>query len=213
MAVYLLDEDIWFPPPAGAEEDGLLAVGGDLSAQRLLLAYSNGIFPWFNEDTEILWWCPKKRFVIFPKEIQISRSMKKFMKKTNLSVTMNRDFSRVIESCRKLREENEGTWITDGMEHAYKALHELGYAASVEVYDGEHLVGGLYGVVIGRCFFGESMFSLVPNASKLALICLAKRLQELGFYFIDCQFHTEHLERMGGRYISYEEYMQYMEGM
>lgn len=213
MAVYLLDEDIWFPPPAGAEEDGLLAVGGDLSAQRLLLAYSNGIFPWFNEDTEILWWCPKKRFVIFPKEIQISRSMKKFMKKTNLSVTMNRDFSRVIESCRKLREEKEGTWITDGMEHAYKALHELGYAASVEVYDGEHLVGGLYGVVIGRCFFGESMFSLVPNASKLALICLAKRLQELGFYFIDCQFHTEHLERMGGRYISYEEYMQYMEGM
>lgn len=213
MAVYLLDEDIWFPPPAGAEEDGLLAVGGDLSAQRLLLAYSNGIFPWFNEDTEILWWCPKKRFVIFPKEIQISRSMKKFMKKTNLTVTMNRDFSRVIESCRKLREENEGTWITDGMEHAYKALHELGYAASVEVYDGEHLVGGLYGVVIGRCFFGESMFSLVPNASKLALICLAKRLQELGFYFIDCQFHTEHLERMGGRYISYEEYMQYMEGM
>ncbi len=213
MAVYLLDEDIWFPPPAGAEEDGLLAVGGDLSAQRLLLAYSNGIFPWFNEDTEILWWCPKKRFVIFPKEIQISRSMKKFMKKTNLTVTMNRDFDGVIESCRKLREENEGTWITDGMEHAYKALHELGYAASVEVYDGEHLVGGLYGVVIGRCFFGESMFSLVPNASKLALICLAKRLQELGFYFIDCQFHTEHLERMGGRYISYEEYMQYMEGM
>lgn len=213
MAVYLLDEDIWFPPPAGAEEDGLLAVGGDLSAQRLLLAYSNGIFPWFNEDTEILWWCPKKRFVIFPKEIQISRSMKKFMKKTNLTVTMNRDFDGVIESYRKLREENEGTWITDGMEHAYKALHELGYAASVEVYDGEHLVGGLYGVVIGRCFFGESMFSLVPNASKLALICLAKRLQELGFYFIDCQFHTEHLERMGGRYISYEEYMQYMEGM
>ena len=213
MAVYLLDEDIWFPPPAGAEEDGLLAVGGDLSAQRLLLAYSNGIFPWFNEDTEILWWCPKKRFVIFPKEIQISRSMKKFMKKTNLTVTMNRDFDGVIESCRKLREENEGTWITDGMEHAYKALHELGYAASVEVYDGEHLVGGLYGVVIGRCFFGESMFSLVPNASKLALICLAKRLQELGFYFIDCQFHTEHLERMGGRYISYEEYMQYMEGV
>ena len=213
MAVYLLDEDIWFPPPAGAEEDGLLAVGGDLSAQRLLLAYSNGIFPWFNEDTEILWWCPKKRFVIFPKEIQISRSMKKFMKKTNLTVTMNRDFDGVIESCRKLREENEGTWITDGMEHAYKALHELGYAASVEVYDGEHLVGGLYGVVIGRCFFGESMFSMVPNASKLALICLAKRLQELGFYFIDCQFHTEHLERMGGRYISYEEYMQYMEGV
>ncbi|MDY2628094.1 MAG: leucyl/phenylalanyl-tRNA--protein transferase [Lachnospiraceae bacterium] len=211
MAVYLLDEDIWFPPPEGADEDGLLAVGGDLRPERLLLAYSNGIFPWFNEDVEILWWCPKKRFVIIPGEIRVSKSMKKFMKKTDLRVTVNRDFSGVIHNCRKLREGKEGTWITDGMEDAYNNLHRLGFAASVEVYDGENLAGGLYGVVLGRCFFGESMFSLVPNASKLALISLSGYLQQLGFYMIDCQFHTDHLESMGGRFISYEEYMGYIE--
>lgn len=211
MAVYLLDEDIWFPPPEGADEDGLLAVGGDLRPERLLLAYSNGIFPWFNEDVEILWWCPKKRFVIIPGEVRISKSMKKFMKKTDLKVTVNRDFSGVIHNCRKLREGKEGTWITDGMEDAYNNLHRLGFAASVEVYDGENLAGGLYGVVLGRCFFGESMFSLVPNASKLALISLSGYLQQLGFYMIDCQFHTDHLESMGGRFISYEEYMGYIE--
>lgn len=211
MAVYLLDEDIWFPPPAGADENGLLAVGGDLKPERLLLAYSNGIFPWFNEDTEIMWWCPKERFVIFPEEIRISRSMKKFMKKTSLRVTVNQDFAGVIKNCRKLREEKEGTWITDDMEEAYRELYSLGFAASVEVYDGKSLAGGLYGVVIGRCFFGESMFSLVPNASKLALICLAQYLQKLGFYIIDCQFHTDHLESMGGRFISYDEYMEYVE--
>lgn len=211
MAVYLLDEDIWFPPPEGADEDGLLAVGGDLRPERLLLAYSNGIFPWFNEDVEILWWCPKKRFVIIPGKVRISKSMKKFMKKTDLKVTVNRDFSGVIHNCRKLREGKEGTWITDGMEDAYNNLHRLGFAASVEVYDGENLAGGLYGVVLGRCFFGESMFSLVPNASKLALISLSGYLQQLGFYMIDCQFHTDHLESMGGRFISYEEYMGYIE--
>lgn len=211
MSVYLLDEEIWFPPPEGADEDGLLAVGGDLSAERLLLAYSHGIFPWFNEDTEIMWWCPRKRFVIFPGEIRVSGSMRKFMRKTSWQVTVNRDFDGVIHGCRMLREE-EGTWITDGMEEAYKELYRLGYAASVEVYDGEQLVGGLYGVVIGRCFFGESMFSRVSNASKLALICLARYLEQLGFYMIDCQFHTDHLERMGGRFLSYEEYMQYVGG-
>ncbi|MGN0292524.1 MAG: leucyl/phenylalanyl-tRNA--protein transferase [Lachnospiraceae bacterium] len=211
MAVYLLDEDIWFPPPAGADEDGLLAVGGDLRPERLLLAYSNGIFPWFNDDAEILWWCPHERFVIFPEEIRISKSMKKFMRKTTLKVTLNHDFDEVIEHCRKLRETNVGTWITDGMEAAYRELHRMGYAASVEVREREQLVGGLYGVVLGRCFFGESMFSLVPNASKLALICLSQYLQRLGFYMIDCQFHTAHLESMGGRFISYEEYMSYVE--
>lgn len=209
MSVYLLDEEIWFPPPEGADENGLLAVGGDLSVQRLLLAYSHGIFPWFNEDTEIMWWCPKERFVIFPKEIKVSGSMKKFIKKTRFQVTMNRDFAGVIHACRILRKQ-EGTWITDGMEAAYKELHRLGYAASVEVYDGDLLVGGLYGVVLGRCFFGESMFSKVSNASKMALICLAGYLEKLGFSMIDCQFHTDHLERMGGRFLSYEEYMRYV---
>lgn len=210
MSVYLLDEEIWFPPPAGADEDGLLAVGGDLRPERLLLAYSHGIFPWFNKDTEIMWWCPKERFVIFPREIQVSGSMRKFMKKTSLKVSMNRDFSGVIHECRMLREK-EGTWITDGMEEAYKELHRLGYAASVEVYEEDKLVGGLYGVVLGRCFFGESMFSRVSNASKLALICLARYLEQRGFYLIDCQFHTDHLESMGGRFISYEKYMEYLE--
>lgn len=210
MAVYLLDEEIWFPPPESAEESGLLAVGGDLSPERLLLAYSNGIFPWFNEDQDIMWWCPKQRFVIFPKEIRISRSMKKFMRRTNLRVFMNRDFAQVIHSCRILREETEGTWITDGMEAAYKALYRLGYAASVEVYEDEMLVGGLYGVTIGRCFFGESMFSKVSNASKLALICLAQYLEKQGYYMIDCQFHTDHLESMGGRFLPYKDYMEYV---
>lgn len=210
MSVYLLDEEIWFPPPAGADEDGLLAVGGDLSVERLLLAYSHGIFPWFNEDTEIMWWCPRERFVIFPGEIRVSGSMRKFMRKTSWKVTINQDFDGVIHACRMIREE-EGTWITDGMEEAYKELHRLGYASSVEVYDGEQMVGGLYGVVIGRCFFGESMFSRASNASKLALICLAGYLERLGFYMIDCQFHTDHLERMGGRFLSYEEYMRYVD--
>lgn len=211
MAVYLLDDEIWFPPPEGAEENGLLAVGGDLEPRRLILAYSNGIFPWFDQDEEILWWCPHERFVIFPEEIRISKSMKKMMRRTSLEVTLNHDFDGVIENCRRLRENREGTWITDGMEVAYKELHRMGYAASAEVWDGKQLVGGLYGVVLGRCFFGESMFSLVSNASKLALIRLSQYLQRLGFYMIDCQFHTDHLESMGGRFISYGEYMSYVE--
>lgn len=215
MAVYLLDEDLWFPPPSGAEEDGLLAVGGDLSPERLLLAYTNGIFPWYNEDTQIMWWCPRDRFVIFPQEIVISKSMKKFMRKTDLVITMNQDFPGVIHNCRTLRENREGTWITDGMEDAYNEMYELGFGVSVEVWkpdsekDGNaELVGGLYGLAIGRCFFGESMFSKVANASKLALIYLAKCLEKMHFEWIDCQFHTDHLESMGGRYISYEEYME-----
>ena len=215
MAVYLLDEDLWFPPPSGAEEDGMLAVGGDLSPERLLLAYTNGIFPWYNEDTQIMWWCPKERFVIFPSEIVISKSMKKFMRKTDLVITMNQDFPGVIHNCRKLRENREGTWITDGMEDAYNEMYELGFGVSVEVWKPDtekggrtELVGGLYGLAIGRCFFGESMFSKVANASKLALIYLAKCLERMHFEWIDCQFHTDHLESMGGRYISYEEYME-----
>lgn len=209
MPVYLLDkEKLVFPPCDMAREDGLLAIGGDLSTKRLLLAYTNGIFPWYNEDSPILWWCPRERFVILPEEIKISKSMKKFMRKTSLTVTFNADFAQVIHNCRKMREFNEGTWITDDMEAAYNRLHSEGYAQSCEVWNGSDLVGGLYGVSIGRCFFGESMFSKAENASKLALISLAKRLLELDFEFIDCQFHTDHLESMGGRYMSYDEYME-----
>lgn len=216
MPVFQLSEgDIWFPDPRMARKDGLLAVGGDLSPDRLLLAYTNGIFPWYEAGSEILWWCPNPRFVIFPAEIHISKSMKKTLKKQaddqQFSVRFNHDFQAVMHQCRKLREEEEGTWITDEMEAAYCRLYELGYAVSVEVYERECLTGGLYGVSIGRCFFGESMFSKTRNASKTALIHLAYELIERNFEFIDCQFHTEHLESMGGRYLSYAEYMERMQ--
>lgn len=207
MPVFRLDEnEIYFPGPTLAEPNGLLAVGGDLSVERLVLAYSHGIFPWYDPGEEILWWCPKERFVIFPKEIHVSHSMRKYMKKHEILVQLNRDFADTMHRCRMKREFAEGTWITDEMEEAYGRLHEAGYAVSVEAYEDGELAGGLYGVSIGRCFFGESMFSEKENGSKTALIGLAGLLAERGFLFLDCQFHTEHLERMGGRYLSWEEY-------
>ena len=212
MGVYLLSEqEVWFPDPTLAEEDGLLAVGGDLSVKRLILAYMHGIFPWYDPSEEILWWCPKERFVIFPKEIVISRSMRKFLRSTDLTIYLNRDFKGTIHQCR-LRWEmhKDGTWISDNMEAAYNHLYDKGYAMSVEVYQRGEMVGGLYGVIIGKCFFGESMFSKVKNASKVALISLAKLLEQKHGVFIDCQFRTEHLASMGGRYISFDEYTELM---
>ena len=207
MPVYRLNEnEISFPNPTLARSDGLLAVGGDLSVERLLLAYTHGIFPWYNPGEEILWWCPKKRFVIFPGEIHISHSMKKYMKKHEFQVMLNRDFADTMHRCRMKREFDSGTWISDEMEAAYGRLHEAGYAVSVEVMEDGELAGGLYGVSIGRCFFGESMFSEKENGSKTALIAFAQFLEQKRFLFIDCQFHTNHLESMGGRYISWEEY-------
>ncbi len=207
MPVFRLDGDrIEFPHPTLARADGLLAVGGDLCVERLLLAYTHGIFPWYNPGEEILWWCPKERFVIFPGEIHVSRSMRKYMKKHSLKVVLNRDFADTMHRCRIKREFDDGTWITDEMEEAYSKLHKEGYAVSVEVYEDEMLAGGLYGVSIGRCFFGESMYSDKENGSKTALIAFAQLLEQQEFLFIDCQFHTEHLEQMGGRYISWETY-------
>jgi leucyl/phenylalanyl-tRNA--protein transferase len=207
LPVYRLNEkEIYFPSPAYARPDGLLAVGGDLCMERLLLAYTHGIFPWYNPGEEILWWCPRERFVIFPKEVHVSRSMKKYMKKHELKVMLNRDFADTMHRCRVKREFEEGTWISDEMEEAYFRLHQAGYAISVEVLEDGVLAGGLYGVSIGRCFFGESMFSERENGSKTALIAFARFLVQNRFLFIDCQFHTEHLESMGGRYISFEEY-------
>lgn len=206
MPVYRLNENVIFPDPVLAREDGLLAVGGDLSRERLLLAYAHGIFPWYEPGDEILWWCPKERFVIFPREIHVSRSMNKYMKKHDLRFQLNRDFGDTMHRCRVKREFAEGTWISDEMEEAYCLLHQAGHAASLEAYQDGQLAGGLYGVVLGRCFFGESMFSEMENGSKLALIALARLLEQRGFLFIDCQFHTEHLDSMGGRYISWEEY-------
>lgn len=208
MGVYLLDkEKITFPSPGLADEDGLLAIGGDLCVKRLLLAYTNGIFPWYNPGEDILWWCPKERFIIRPDRIHISHSMKKYMKRHNAQVHIDGDFEKVIHMCRKLREES-GTWITDEMEEAYCRMHDKGYAMSVEAYTDGELAGGLYGVCIGRCFFGESMFSVKENGSKIALIALAKFCSDNNFSMIDCQMHTDHLESMGGEMISYDEYMK-----
>lgn len=209
MAIFRLPEDeISFPSPELAEDDGLLAIGGDLSLERLLLAYSNGIFPWYNPNEIIQWWCPKERFVIFPNKINISHSMKKVFKKGKFRVYFNRDFKAVMSACREMREKS-GTWIGNDMEYAYNNLFNNGFGFSCEVYNiYDELVGGLYGVSIGRCFFGESMFSKIKNGSKIALICLAKKLDEIGAVFIDCQFHTPHLESMGGEFISWEKYCQ-----
>ena len=199
MPVYRLSKkEISFPDPVLAEENGLLAVGGDLSTERLLLAYLYGIFPWYEPGDEILWWCPKERFLIFPGEIHVSRSMKKYMNKHDSKICLNRDFRDTMHRCRMKREQEEGTWITDEMEEAYYRMNQNGWAV-------------LYGVSIGKCFFGESMFSERENGSKVALIALAKILEENGYLFIDCQFHTEHLESMGGRYVPWEEYNQMLE--
>lgn len=209
MPVYQLDDtEIYFPDPTLAEEDGLLAVGGDLSVDRLLLAYSNGIFPWFNEDDPILWWCPHERFIIRPSEIHVSKSMRKFFRKHEAYIEINRDFKDTMHRCRLKREFKEGTWITDAMEEAYYRLFQNNLAVSVEAYVDGQLAGGLYGVCLGRCFFGESMFSDMENGSKIALILLAELLEENNFLMIDCQFPTPHLESMGGVTISYAEYRQ-----
>lgn len=212
MAIFRLDDtEVLFPDPTLAEEDGLLAVGGDLSVDRLLTAYCNGIFPWFNEDDPILWWCPKERFIIRPSEIHVSKSMKKFFRKHDTKVILNRDFQDTMHRCRMKREFAEGTWISDEMEAAYYRLFQQGFAVSVEAYVDGQLAGGLYGVCIGRCFFGESMFSDMENGSKIALILLADILEENKFLMIDCQFHTPHLESMGGVRISYDEYCKLLE--
>lgn len=212
MVWRLSDDPTVFPDPHYGDEDGLIAVGGDLSPERLVNAYSNGIFPWygFKEREEIMWWCPQDRFVIFPSEIHISHSMRQLINKGVYDVTINQSFGLVIENCSKAdgRYTECGAWLGEDMICAYKELHRLGVAASVEVWDKEkNLVGGLYGVNIGNNFFGESMFSLVPSASKLALVALAQMLEPYGG-IIDCQFETEHLKSMGGRHISYDEYME-----
>ncbi|MBU3143926.1 leucyl/phenylalanyl-tRNA--protein transferase [Clostridium sp. CF012] len=207
MPIYRLSNDLVFPDPSLSEDDGLLALEGDLSPERLLLAYSNGIFPWFSEEEPILWWSPNPRFVLYPKDIKISKSMKKILKKNTYRVSFDTCFRDVISNCSNMRKE-EGTWITNEMIEAYCKLHELGLAHSVEAWYEDKLVGGLYGVSIGKCFFGESMFSTMDNASKSAFITLTKVLAEKGFVLIDCQVHTNHLESLGAVYISREDFLQ-----
>lgn len=203
-----------FPNPLLGEPDGLFAYGGDLSVDRLLLAYSNGIFPWysFRDQKDILWYCPMRRFVIFPDEIHVSHSMRTFFNRhgDRYECSFDEDFGAVIRACSRLRIDEEGAWLGDAMIEAYTELHRQGFAHSVEVWDNEtdRLVGGLYGVGIGACFFGESMFSLMPNGSKIALIHLARFMAGHGGRLIDCQMETPHLKSMGGRYIGYDEYME-----
>jgi len=212
MPCYQLDEDLWFPPVEAAEAYGLLAIGGDLSIERLLLAYSLGIFPWYNPGEPILWWSPDPRCVLFPAELHVSRSLKRLLRKKPFRVSVNESFPGVIYWCRRLRAglDGSGTWITPEMKQAFIHLHELGFAHSVECWDGEELVGGIYGVCLGRCFFGESMFSRCENASKVALVHLVRLLEHSGFELLDCQQTTSHLLSMGAREISRSDFLQHL---
>lgn len=211
--LYFLTERLAFPPAAHANSEGLLAVGGDLSPERLILAYQNGIFPWFNKDSLILWWCPDPRMVLFPSKIRISKSMRKFMKSTNLEIRLNSAFESVIDSCATVRREGQnGTWITPAMKEAYLKLHQLGVAKSVEVWQDDELVGGLYGIDLGHVFCGESMFSFVTNASKYAFIKLAQMLDAKDYKLIDCQLYTPHLESLGAEEISRESFLKILKG-
>jgi leucyl/phenylalanyl-tRNA--protein transferase len=207
--IFRLDKRNLFPNPSLADEDGLLAVGGDLSVERLLLAYKNGIFPWYSDDTPILWYSPHERFVLFPGELKISKSMRQVMRSGRFKITYNQCFGKVIDACSTVkREGQDGTWITDDMKAAYGRLHLEGHAHSVEVWEGDALVGGLYGVEVGSVFCGESMFSNVSNASKVALVSLC---QSEKYTLIDCQVHTAHLESMGARLIGRKEYISVLQ--
>lgn len=217
MPVFWLDdEDLTFPPAQWASPEGVLAIGGDLSAERLLTAYQNGIFPWFNEGDPILWWSPDPRFVLFPDELKVAKSMRPYFNQEKFTVTYDTSFEVVMRECQaRTRESLErgsqsGTWITEEMVEAYVNLHNLGYAHSVEVRQDDQLVGGLYGLTLGRIFFGESMFSLVSNASKFGFISLVRRLSSSGYRLIDCQQETPHLESLGARAIPRETFLDFL---
>jgi leucyl/phenylalanyl-tRNA--protein transferase len=208
MPLFALDHSTVFPPVELAEPDGLLAIGGNLSTQRLLTAYKNGIFPWYEGDTP-LWWCPDPRFVLFPEQLKVSKSMKALMKKGDFSFRINQDFAGVIRACKETeRKGQDGTWITDALEEAYAKLHQLGYAHSAETWLDGQLVGGLYGIRMGKVFFGESMFSFRSNASKFAFISYVAQLLSEGIQLIDCQVHTDHLESLGAEMIPRSRFIQ-----
>lgn len=207
MGIYLLTDELIFPDPELSEPDGLLAVGGDLSPSRLLLAYEKGIFPWFNPSDPILWWSPDPRGVIYPEDIKVSKSMRNVLNRQDYEVHYDRDFEAVIKNCRSVARKEPGTWISDDITDAYTELHKIGVAHSVEVYMEDELVGGLYGVSLGKAFFGESMFSFKPNTSKIALIDLSRRLQKLDFKMVDCQLYTEHLGSLGAKKVSRKRFL------
>jgi leucyl/phenylalanyl-tRNA--protein transferase len=206
MPLFVLDKKIYFPPAHLADPGGLLAIGGDLSPERLLLAYQSGIFPWYEGD-HILWWSPDPRFVLYPGEIRISKSVKPLLKRNEFEFTTNQAFREVIRNCKNIyRPGQQGTWITNEVERAYVNMFELGYGHSAEVWKNGELVGGFYGIRLGKIFFGESMFSLVSHASRYALIKYAEQLKQEGVELIDCQVYTEYLESFGARMIPAEEF-------
>ena len=210
MPLYWLDERIAFPDPELAESDGLLAVGGDLKVERLLLAYQMGIFPWYSHPDPILWWSPDPRFVLFPEEIKVARSMRPILNQRRFHITYDQDFESVIDNCQQVPRPGQqgGTWITPEMRAAYLELHHLGLAHSVEAWQEGELVGGLYGISLGSGFFGESMFAKRSNASKAAFITLVRDLEAVGFTLIDAQVQTSHLESLGAKPISRQRFMQ-----
>lgn len=211
MALYALDESLWFPPVEEALPDGLLAMGGDLNPQRLLLAYRQGIFPWYDGDIP-LWWCPNPRFVLIPDELKVSKSMKALIRKNIFEFHINRSFAEVIHHCKETkREGQDGTWINENVEAAYTTLHKMGFAHSAEAWRDGKLVGGLYGVRLGKVFFGESMFSKESNASKFAFIKYVEQLRTEGVMLIDCQIHTEHLESLGAKMIMRQQFIQLLQ--
>lgn len=206
----ILTDKIWFPPVTESLQDGLLAIGGDLSTERLLLAYQLGIFPWFNEEEELpLWWSPNPRFVLFPEKLKVHKSMKAVLNNGLWRFTINKDFEQVISNCAKIKRTNQqGTWIGNEMKEAYIKLHQQGYAHSAEVWENNELIGGLYGVKINQVFCGESMFAQKPNASKFAFINYVQQLKNEGIKLIDCQTHTTHLESLGAEFIDRDLFLK-----
>ena len=204
-----LGDDYKFPSPQSATKEGIVAVGGDLNPLRILEAYKNGIFPWFESDDNLLWWSPDPRMILYPEKIKVSKSLKSFIKKTTLKVTFNNDFEEVINSCSNIKRLGQkGTWITPGLKKSFTKLHEMGLAISVEVWKNSEIVGGLYGLDLGDVFCGESMFSKSTNASKLALVSLSRELKKNNYRLIDCQVPSEHLKSMGAEEISREEFLK-----
>ncbi len=211
MSLYVLDDTLWFPPVEQALSDGLLAMGGDVSPGRLLLAYRQGIFPWYEGETP-LWWSPDPRFVLFPENLRIHKSMRSLLHEPPFDFTINQAFDRVVQACAATpRAGQDGTWITPALFKGLQQLHKQGYAHSAEAWQGERLVGGLYGVRMGQLFFGESMFSAVSNASKFAFIRYVQHLQGEGLYMIDCQVHTPHLESLGAGMIPRIQFLEILE--
>ena len=206
--MYFLSQELFFPPVEEASPEGVIAIGGDLSPERLILAYKSGIFPWFNDDEPILWWAPPERMVLFFEDLKISKSMRNVLNKNKFKITFNTAFREVITNCKKIkRKDQPDTWITDQMVEAYCQLNKLGFAKSVEVWENEELVGGLYGIDLGHIFCGESMFSKVSNASKVAFIHLAKQLELANYKLLDCQVYNEHLASLGCVEIEREDFM------